>query len=82
MNFVRKIVSSDILADIIEIPDSMKHRDVEIIILPLEFSEKQVNTKVKQKNARGLLKKYKNTELISRENSAWADAVKEKYANS
>ncbi|MEQ8187752.1 MAG: hypothetical protein ABRQ39_07235 [Candidatus Eremiobacterota bacterium] len=82
MNFVRKIASSDILANIIEIPDNMKHRNVEIIVLPLEFSENQVNTKVKQKNARGLLKKYKNIQLICREHLAWTEAVEEKYANS
>lgn len=31
---------------------------------------------------KGILEKYKNTELISREYSAWAEAVEDKYANS
>lgn len=81
MNFIRKIASSDILENIIDIPDSLKHREVEIIILPLDKIDNQT-AKAKRKSVRGILEKYKNTELISREHSAWAGAVEDKYANS
>lgn len=36
MNFVRKVANSDILANIIEIPESLKNKKVEILILPYE----------------------------------------------
>jgi len=34
MNFARTIVSSERLIDILDLPDDLKHREVEIIVLP------------------------------------------------
>jgi len=49
MNFVRKIISSDILENIIEISEDLKHREVEIIVLPLEKIDNQTVSKAKKK---------------------------------
>ncbi|GAH32311.1 unnamed protein product [marine sediment metagenome] len=36
MDFIRKIINSDLLQNIFEIPISLKHKKVEILILPVE----------------------------------------------
>jgi ABC-type uncharacterized transport system auxiliary subunit len=82
MNFVRTIVNSDILTSIIEIPENLRHRKVEILILPYENVNMEENKEQKVKMARGRLEKYKNIELQSEENSAWEKAMVDKYENS
>jgi len=77
MNFARKIISSDRLENIIEIPDNLKNRKVEIIILPVEPFQINIPPEARPKKARGLLEKYKNTELLSVEHSAWVEAVEQ-----
>lgn len=82
MNFVRKVANSDILASIIDIPESLKNKKVEILILPIEddSEEKQVLTHIAK--ARGSLKKYSNIDLIPEEENIWEKVMKEKYENS
>ena len=75
MNFVRAVANSDILANIIEIPESLRHKKVEILILPYESTIEEENKEQKFKKARGLLEKYKNIELLSQESSAWEKAM-------
>lgn len=76
MDFVRKVVNSNVLADIIEIPEQLKNKRVEIIILPYDNVDNADNVSIrKAKKARGLLQKYRNKELQSLENTAWAKAV-------
>lgn len=36
MNFVRTIINSDKLKKIVNIPDEMKHQNVELLILPID----------------------------------------------
>ena len=73
MNFVRKVANSDILAIIIEIPESVKNKKVEILILPYEaVVEEQKKVQRPKGYLRGILMKYKNTDLKARENDAWA----------
>lgn len=80
MTFIRKVANSDILAGIIEIPESLKNKKVEILILPYEnMDAEDETTGRKPKRAKGLLEKYKNKELQDLENSAWAKAVEDKY---
>ena len=79
MRFVRKIANSDVLAHIIDIPEELKNKQVEIIVLPYEYVEEQNDA---SKNARGMLEKYKNEKLQDKENEAWSNAVVEKYADS
>lgn len=41
MNFVRAIVNSDTLKNVVSIPDELKHQEVELLIFPVkETSEK------------------------------------------
>jgi hypothetical protein len=82
VDFVRTIVNSDILTSIIDIPENLRHRKVEILILPYGNVNIEENKDPKVKMARGLLEKYKNTELLSEENSAWEKAMVDKYENS
>lgn len=82
MNFVRKIANSNILASIIDIPESLRNKKVEILIFAYENVDKEVDIDQKPKKARGLLEKYKNKELQALENGAWAKAVVDKHENS
>jgi len=53
MNYVRKVTNSDVLKNIIDIPEGLKHKQVEIIILPYEENKNVVGSK--RNNARGIL---------------------------
>ncbi|KKC28668.1 hypothetical protein [Caldanaerobacter subterraneus] len=81
MKFIRKVANSDILADIMEIPEELRGKKVEIIVLPYENME-DVDSKEQKRRLRGALSKYKNEKLIEKENEAWASAVMENYENS
>lgn len=82
MNFVRTVVNSDILTNIIEIPESLRHRKVEILVLPYENTNIDENKKQKIKRAKGLLERYKNIELQNEETLAWEKAMVDKHENS
>jgi hypothetical protein len=79
MSYIRKITNSEELSKIIDLPDDLKNKKVEVIILPYEENTK---TKKSHKSLQGSLKKYKNQELINEENTAWEKMVKDKYENS
>lgn len=78
MEFLRVVKDSDDLAKIIDIPEGLRNRKLEVIIFPYEDTEKDN----KKKSLRGALSKYKNEELQTIENEAWSKAVVEKYENS
>ncbi|TZE80839.1 hypothetical protein [Calorimonas adulescens] len=82
MKFVRKITNSDVLANIIDIPEELRNKKVEVIILPYENMEDVDLKEQKNKRVRGALAKYKNKDLQEKESEAWANAAVEKYANS
>ena len=82
MNFIRKVANSNILASVIDIPESLKNKEVEILIFPYENTDTKDNIEQKHKRARGLLEKYKNKDLQDLENGAWAKAVVDKHENS
>ncbi|WP_425060951.1 hypothetical protein SCACP_17160 [Sporomusa carbonis] len=79
MPFVRKIVNSNVLAGIIDIPESLKNKKVEILVFSLDDNTTAVNQIEKTKRARGFLAKYKNAAFIEKESTAWAEAVIEKH---
>jgi hypothetical protein len=81
MSFVRKVADSEILANIIDIPESLRNKKVEILIFPYEEVNAQNDKGYKPKKARGLLEKYKNEKLRVMEGTAWAKAVVDKYEN-
>ncbi|MGI6406513.1 MAG: hypothetical protein ACOX2E_08700 [Syntrophaceticus sp.] len=82
MAFIRKVVNSDKLADIIDIPESLRNRKVEILIFPYENTNMESLTPKHPTRARGLLERYKNEELKEQETGAWAKAVVDKHENS
>jgi len=82
VEFIRKVANSDMLADVMDLPESFRNKKVEILIFPYENMNTDDSTDRKSKKARGLLEKYKNKELQDLENGAWAKAVEDKYENS
>lgn len=79
MKFVRKIANSSVLANIIDIPEELKNKQVEIIVLPYENRDID---KDKGKSVRGILESYKNEKLQEIERDDWTNAVVEKHDNS
>ncbi len=79
MEFVRKVVNSDYISSIIDLPSSFKGKKVEIIVLPVAVTRKKENIK---KSLMGALRKYADKSLIEKEKTAWQKAVEEKYAHS
>lgn len=70
---------------IIKIPDRYKNLDTQdievILILKNPKVDATKSTSRPGKKAKGMLRKYKNTALISKEKNAWEMAVKEKHAD-
>ena len=79
MEFVRTIIRSEELTGIIEIPESLKSRLVEILILPCDDNIVQVPTNKSTKNVRGILANYKNRGLIKEEEKAFEKAMVNKH---
>ena len=74
MEFIRKVVKGTDLINIIDMPNSLINRKVEILILPIE--EKQKKAK-KRKSLAGFLAKYANPSLIEKEENIWLEEAKE-----
>ncbi|HHX60520.1 MAG TPA: hypothetical protein GX707_07325 [Epulopiscium sp.] len=82
MEFVRTIINSEELTGIIDIPESLKYKLVEILILPCEDKSKQMPIYETSKKARGILASYKNLDLIQEEEKAFEKAMVSKHDNS
>lgn len=80
MDFVRIIKNSNDLENFIDIPEGLKNRKVEVIILP--FADKEKSENIEKKSLRGALSKYGNRELMAQEENAWSKAVVDNYENS
>ena len=74
MEFVRKVVNGTDLINVIDIPNSLVNRKVEIIVLPIEETPKKVK---KKKSLAGFLSKYANPNLIEKEENIWLEEAKE-----
>lgn len=80
MEVVRKIVSSDMLLPIIDLPWASKDIQVEVIIIP--HVEKTVHQhEVSLENLEGCLQTYANPALWGKEQYAWKDSIIEKYGH-
>jgi hypothetical protein len=79
MNFIRKVTNSDALKHIVDLPDSLRNQDVELIILPLGDQSSSKQTLPSSHTARGALKQYANADLIQYEQDAWEKGVQEKH---
>jgi hypothetical protein len=80
MEAVRKIISADILAPIIDLPWSSKGLQVELIVMPYKKETSQ-EREVPVESLKGCLNAYANPALWEKEESAWADNVIEKYGH-
>jgi hypothetical protein len=78
MDYITQTIDSDILTGILDIPVSLRHIKVEIIIKPAEFEDIQHN---KDDSAFGIFHKYADPSKIDGEKGAWERAVAENYAN-
>lgn len=74
MEFVRKVVNGTDLKDIIDIPNDLVHRKVEVLVFPINEQNKKRKTK---KSLSGFLSKYANSSLIGKEENAWLEEAKE-----
>ncbi|MCG7335930.1 hypothetical protein MHZ95_11620 [Sporosarcina sp. ACRSM] len=81
MTFYRKVANSDILKKVIDLPESLQNKEVEILIFPYEDNKDEEKVSEKKKSARGVLEKYKDIDLLKQENGAWSKAVEDKYEN-
>jgi len=81
VNFVRKVTNSDALKHIVDLPESLRNQDVELIILPLGDLSPLKQTIPVNTTARGALKQFTNLDLIQYEQDAWAKGVQEKHAH-
>ena len=80
MNYIRKIANSDLLAGIFKLPEHMLHKNVEIIVLPVEGEDVNINDKIGH-SVKGSLKKYANLKYLSLESTAWAESVRKSDEN-
>lgn len=76
MEATRAVVDAERLANIIDLPESLKKRKVEVIVLPVGDDA----TAQPGKSMKGYLKTYANPDLIGQEKKAWEKAVAEKHA--
>ena len=78
MEYLRQTVDSNKLNGVFNLPQSLRNRVVEVIILPAE--DERAFTQ-KRGSAFGSLNKYANPELMMLEKGAWEQAIIEKYAD-
>lgn len=78
MDYLRKTVDSNDLEPLFNLPEALRNRKVEVIILPVD--EKKENAS--SVSLAGKLSKYANPSLISLENGAWSNALRQKHDHS
>ncbi len=82
LSFIRKVANSDLLSSVMDIPEPLKNKKVEILVLPYEDPIKEDAKDQKPVRVRGLLEKYKDKTLQAQEAGAWARAVVDKHEDS
>ncbi len=55
MQFVRTIVESDRLINVVSIPDELKHQEVELLILPIKVKPEKSKNQLNPEGYRGIL---------------------------
>lgn len=85
MEAFRKIIDSEHLTLVIDLPESLRYRDVEVIVLPRMEGDEVVPRKKKTgdrsgiMSLKGILKDKADPELRKLEKDAWAQAAAEKH---
>jgi hypothetical protein len=80
MEFVRQVVNSNVL-DKITLPQSLRNRRVEIIILPIDNNNHGFEQEKTIDDIVGILAAFKNPDLMPIEKNAWAGAMEDKHGN-
>jgi hypothetical protein len=75
MSYVRQAINSEKLSGIIDLPASLAHQIVEVLVLPLGTD----HCDEPRKSAFGCLAKYANPGLIEKERGAWQNAMRDKH---
>ncbi len=85
MDYMRKIVNSDVLSAVFDVPENLRNRKVEILVIPYEHEQKNdesIDATESPYNARGLLRLYRKSSLMTQEDGVWAEVVAEKHEDS
>jgi hypothetical protein len=80
MELVRKTISANILASIMDLPWTLKDLQVEVIVIP-QVKETTQHQEVSIESMEGCLKEYANPALWEKEKHAWENNILEKYGN-
>lgn len=80
MRAVRKIVDSEKLMTIVDLPKGMRTGKLELIILPTTAVDTASQKTGDPASMLGRLREYANPDLIPLEEGAWERHVAEKYA--
>ena len=78
MEFVRQVINSKDLGEVLALPPSFYGIQVEVIVLPIDSSS--ASTQSVKHSAYGRLKAFANPALIPEEQTAWEKAAVEKHA--
>ncbi len=79
MNYISKRINSSFFKGIFNLPPSLRDKEVEVLIMPIEETEKVSNG---SESMLGILNEFSNPLKIENESTAWNNFVKEKYADS
>jgi len=82
MEAIRTTLNSAQLASIIDLPVTLRNREVEVVILPAQtipVSRQQDSEETMVESVMGILKEYANPALRELEKGAWERAAVEKY---
>ena len=82
METVRAVMDSERLVPIIELPDNLRHREVEVIVIAHVANVMPEKYFPPENGIKGLLKQYANPALVEQEKTAWETAIQEKYGES
>lgn len=77
MEAARIVIDAERLMSVIPLPESMRQRRVEVIILPLPDNA----TPRLDRSMKGFLKDYADAGRTAEERGAWEKAVTEKYGS-
>ncbi|MDR1132772.1 MAG: hypothetical protein LBL05_01340 [Synergistaceae bacterium] len=79
VSYVRQIIDSEKLSGIIDLPASLEHQIVEVLILPLGADSFAEHQRESVKSAFGCLARYAKPDLTEKEYDAWQNAARDKY---
>jgi len=82
MDHVRHIIDSDKLLSLFDLPQALRARKVEVIILPTSDPIQEIARTSINDSCYGSLHKYANPDFIDLETGVWASTAVRKHAES